>query len=424
MHPSRRLPLPALAMAALAALSAAVLVLAGCAATPEGGEGADGRVRIVASTNIYGQIAEQIGGERVAVTSIIASGSQDPHSYEATARDQLAVSRAQLVIENGGGFDAFIARLIAAAGTDPVIVTAVDFAEGEAGDHDGDAHDVDADGADAHGVDDHSADADGAADQSADDHSADDRETGAHEHDGPAAGADEAHDHDNEHVWFDPAAMSRLGAQLALDLAALDPEGAETFADNAAAFSLELEAVQAEMAGIAAEHAGEGVFLSEPLAGPLVAAAVLVDVTPEGFAAAVEAGRDVSPAVLLASLRVIEEGAARVVFVNGQTAGAETKRIVDAATTANIPIVAFTETIPEGPEGEGMASYPEWMRDNVARLAAALGGSASAPTAEGAGVGAAGGADTRAHAGAGVGVRTAVDAVAGPSTGVRAGVGA
>ena len=102
-------------MAALAALAAIMLVLTGCAGAPEGGasgEGSAKRVQIVASTNVYGQIAEQIGGDRVDVTSIISSGSQDPHSYEATARDQLAISRAQLVIENGGGFDAFIARLI------------------------------------------------------------------------------------------------------------------------------------------------------------------------------------------------------------------------------------------------------------------------------------------------------------------------
>ena len=350
-------------MAALAALAAIMLVLTGCAGAPEGGasgEGSAKRVQIVASTNVYGQIAEQIGGDRVDVTSIISSGSQDPHSYEATARDQLAISRAQLVIENGGGFDAFIARLIAAAGTDPVLITAVNFAEDAPDSHEGDGHDADADV--------HAADA----------HDADGHDTGTHDAD---AHDEAAHDHDNEHVWFDPAAMSRLGAQLAADLATLDPEGAGEFARNAADFALELEAVQGEIARIGAEHAGEGVFLSEPLAAALAAETGLVDVTPEGFAAAVEAGRDVSPSVLLASLRVIEGGEARVVFVNAQTAGAETKRIMDAATAANIPILAFTETIPEGSAGVRTASYPEWMADNVARLAAALAEGTSTPAA-------------------------------------------
>ena len=383
-------------MAALAALAAIMLVLTGCAGAPEGGasgEGSAKRVQIVASTNVYGQIAEQIGGDRVDVTSIISSGSQDPHSYEATARDQLAISRAQLVIENGGGFDAFIARLIAAAGTDPVIITAVNFAEDAPDSHEGDGHEADADvhGADAHDADAHDGDvhdahahdahAHDAHAHDADDahaHDADGHDTGTHDAD---AHDEAAHDHDNEHVWFDPAAMSRLGAQLAADLATLDPEGAGEFARNAADFALELEAVQGEIARIGAEHAGEGVFLSEPLAAALAAETGLVDVTPEGFAAAVEAGRDVSPSVLLASLRVIEGGEARVVFVNAQTAGAETKRIMDAATAANIPILAFTETIPEGSAGVRTASYPEWMADNVARLAAALAEGTSTPAA-------------------------------------------
>lgn len=311
---------------------AAILVLTGCATAPVApatsggpGSGGDGVVRVVASTNVYGQIAEQVGGDRVSVTSIIDSGSQDPHSYESTARDQLAVQRAQLVIENGGGFDEFMGQLLAASANDPVVLTAVDFAEGFAGEA---AHDE---------VD------------------------------------DDAHGHEgfNEHVWFDPAAMILLVDQLALDLSALDPPGAETYAANAAALIIELEGVQAQLAAIAGEHAGEGVFLTEPLAGPLVVAAGLVDVAPSGFAAAVESGRDVAPAVLLAALRVVESGEARAVLTNGQTAGAETKRVMDAATSAGIPIVPFTETLPGGSDGASI-TYAAWMSDNAARLATAL----------------------------------------------------
>src|SRR5690606_38064254 len=145
----------------------------------------------------------------------------------------------------------------------------------------------------------------------------------------------------------------------------LDPEGADAFAQNAADFAAALAPVEARLAQIKAEHAGEGVFLSEPLAGSLVAAAGLVDVTPAGFAVAVEAGRDVSPSVLLASLRIIESGAARAVFVNGQTAGAETRRIVDAATSAGVPIVAFTETLPETLPGASPETAPEGSRGDA-----------------------------------------------------------
>ena len=346
MPSRRRLALPILALSA-------VLALAGCAAEPDA-PGA-GVVQVVASTNVYGQIVEQIGGDRVSVTSIIGTGAQDPHSYEATARDHLAVQRAQLVVENGGGYDPFIDSLLDAAGSDAIVITAVDFAPGWPGE-----------GADDHGTDDHATE-----DHSAGDHAATEDADDEHDDHGHVEGF-------NEHVWFDPATMILLSEQIAADLAELDPAGADEFAANAAVLVTELEGVQAQLATIAAEHAGEGVFLTEPLAGYLIDAAGLVDVAPAGFAEAVEAGRDVSPATLLASMRVIESGAARAVLLNGQTAGAETKRIMDAAAAAGVPVVPFTETLPETLDdnsgGAGSSTtYAEWMSDNVERLAAALG---------------------------------------------------
>jgi zinc/manganese transport system substrate-binding protein len=70
---------------------------------------------IVASTNVWGDVAQSIAGDNATVTSIITSSVQDPHSYEASARDQLAISNADLVIENGGGYDPFIDALVAAS---------------------------------------------------------------------------------------------------------------------------------------------------------------------------------------------------------------------------------------------------------------------------------------------------------------------
>ena len=100
-------PFVALALASVAALS-----LAGCSTTPAAGEGAGDTVTVAASTNVYGSLAAQIGGDRVDVTSIITSATQDPHSYEASARDRLTVQKADLVIENGGGYDGFIDTLL------------------------------------------------------------------------------------------------------------------------------------------------------------------------------------------------------------------------------------------------------------------------------------------------------------------------
>jgi len=64
------------------------------AAASAAAEGASGQVRVLASTNVWGDVVEQIGGEHVAVTSIIADPSADPHSFQSSARHQLALSKA------------------------------------------------------------------------------------------------------------------------------------------------------------------------------------------------------------------------------------------------------------------------------------------------------------------------------------------
>jgi hypothetical protein len=120
---------------ATAGLAVTALALTGCASTPA--ESADGTVQVVASTNVYGDIAQQIGGDLVSVTSFITSAAQDPHSYEASAQDQLALSKADIVIENGGGYDPFIDTLMNAAGNDEVAVINATEASGllEGDDH-------------------------------------------------------------------------------------------------------------------------------------------------------------------------------------------------------------------------------------------------------------------------------------------------
>src|SRR6187431_3320641 len=111
---------------AIALGAASALTLAGCAGSAGGDEG-DGRIKVVASTSVYGQIVEEIGGDLVDATSIVSSASQDPHSFEPSAQDQLAVRHADLVIENGGGYDAFMDALLEASGSSAPVLTAVQF---------------------------------------------------------------------------------------------------------------------------------------------------------------------------------------------------------------------------------------------------------------------------------------------------------
>lgn len=321
-------------------LVASALVLTGCSTTASGSDGAgsdDGVILVAASTNVYGSLAKQIGGDRVEVTTIIDSAAQDPHSYEAAPRDRLAVEGADLVIENGGGYDAFIDTLL--ADSDAHVFTAVEYSDDYPGD------------------DDHN------HDHADDEHSEED------EHDHAEEDGHEGHNHIegfNEHIWFDPHTMIHVVEGIADELGELDPEGAADFTAAADEIIADLEGFEAELAEIGASANGAGVFLTEPLPGYIAAAAGLTDLTPEGFAESVEQGNDVAPATLLKAVDIVESGDVKVVLTNAQTGGAETDRIESVATTAGVPVVAFTETL------QGGSSYSEWMHDAIQSLADAL----------------------------------------------------
>jgi zinc/manganese transport system substrate-binding protein len=322
----------------LALAAASALALSGCATAAGTETGADGRLTVVASTNVYGQIAEQIGGDLVEVTSIVSSDSQDPHSFEPSARDQLAVSNADLIIENGGGYDAFIDALIESSGSSAPVVTAVEHSH---------------DWPDNDGHDEETADA---ADDAAE--TEDDAEHDEHDH--------EHVEGFNEHVWYDPHTVAHVAAAIAEELAALSPDDAETFVANAEAFGAEVEQLEASLSDIGAAHAGEQVFVTEPVPVYLVQAAGLENATPDAFSEAVEEGQDVAPATLLQSLGLLRDGSVRVVITNTQTGGAETQEIVDEADGLGIPAIAFSETLPEG------ETYISWMQANIEALNTAL----------------------------------------------------
>ncbi|MFD5214220.1 metal ABC transporter solute-binding protein, Zn/Mn family [Microbacterium sp. NPDC058345] len=330
--------------AALSLAAASVLVLTGCSSAP--GAADDGTLRVVASTNVYGALAAEVGGDRVEVTSLIDSAEKDPHSYEATARDRLAVQQADLVIENGGGYDGFVEEL--RDGSDAVVITAAEFSHDFPGGEDGHDH-------------------------------AEEHAEGEHDHAEDEAHVDEAHaeeehdhaDHDhiegfNEHVWFDPHTIIHVVEQIAADLGEADPEGKDDYTANAENLIAELEGIEAELDELHTALEGTPVFMTEPLPGYLAAAAGLDDATPEGFASAVEEGNDVAPATLLAALQLIEDGGVDALLTNAQTGGAETDKVEDAAETAGIPVVTFSELL------EADQSYAEWMHDAIQSLADAL----------------------------------------------------
>jgi zinc/manganese transport system substrate-binding protein len=268
-----------------------------------------GTVNVVASTNVYGDIVKTIGGPAVAVTSIIDRPDKDPHEYEADAQTQLALSKAQLVIENGGGYDDFVDTMLKSVRTKPTVINVADV-------------------------------------------------SGLNQH--PAEGGF------NEHLWYDFPTVEKLAAQLVTDLSAAAPGQAATFESNAKEFTAKLGQLQRDEAAIKAKHAGEGVAITEPVPLYLLEAVGLVNKTPEAFSEAIEADTDVPPAVLIETEDLFDTKQVKVLAYNQQTTGPQTEAVLAAAERNSIGVVPLTETLPTD------QTYLSWMKANLQALSGAL----------------------------------------------------
>lgn len=312
--------------AVLAASALLPLALAGCGQDAGGsGEAAEsGALQVVTSTNVYGSIVESVGGEHVEVTAIVNSLSQDPHSYEATVQDKLAVSKADLLVENGGGYDPFLHTLADSVEMDPEhVLSAVEIA--------------------------------GVA-----------QEEEAHSDEGAHSEAEHDHGSFNEHVWYKLDAMADLAGAVGEKLAALDPENADTYEGNAASFTEELAGLRDRAEALAPEADGKTVAATEPVPAYLLEVAGLEDATPADYTEAIEEGADVPVAALNEMQELVSSDSIAFLAYNEQTEGPQTQSVRSTAEAASVPVVNFTETLPEG------ENYLSWMTTNVENIAEAL----------------------------------------------------
>ncbi len=283
---------------------ALVLVLAACsggssgtssgssgAADPSaGGASADaGAVQVLASTNVWGDVVEQVGGEHVEVTSVISDPSADPHAFQASARNQLALSKAALIVENGGGYDDFMQTMISSASSTAPVVNAVE-----------------------------------------------------------ASGITAENGELNEHVWYDLPGTVKVADAVAAQLAQIDPANADAYRTNAATFEQAVGALSDQVAAIKAKHDGAPVAITEPVPVYLLDAAGLDNVTPDEFSEAIENETDVPAAVMDQTLKLFADKQVAVLVYNEQTSGPQTEAVVDAAKAAGVPAVPVTETLPDG----------------------------------------------------------------------------
>lgn len=263
------------------------------------------RIDVVAVTNVYGDIVAKIGGDRVKVTSIIAGASQDPHSYETTAQDKLAVSKAALLIQNGGGYDDFFGKLAEGVDRDKLI-----------------------DVVDLSGL-----------------------KTSANSEDF------------NEHVWYSLPSMSKLADQLAQKLGGIDTANAAEFLANAEKFKSSVAQIDTTLAAVKASSEGQPVAITEPVPLWMLQNAGLVNKTPEEYSHAIEDGSDVPPAVLKLATDLLSSKSVKFLAYNDQTEGPQTESLKKAAEAAGVPVVNFSETLPEGQD------YLGWMKQNANNIA-------------------------------------------------------
>lgn len=334
----------------LAVLATSALVLSGCATTVEEVEAEpqpSGVISIVATTNVWASVAEYIGGDQVNVVSIIDDVSQDPHSYESTPRDQLAVNDAELVLINGGGYDGFMEGLVEAADSKLVVLRAVD---GE------NSHDHD----DDHSDEEHSDEEHSDEEHSDEEHSEDEHSEEEHSEDEHGHGA-------NEHVWYDIHVVEDVADALFIELSKLRPEFSGVFSENLSEFEGEMETLEVRLEGLRERALGSSLVATTPVADIFLEEAGFENLTPKDLTEAIEEERDVSPAALLAMTDLLESGEISVFITNDQVIDNQTESLTALAEQNGIPVIGFGELIPDAD-----MDYLDWMNFNIDRLQEAI----------------------------------------------------
>ncbi|HEX4126235.1 MAG TPA: zinc ABC transporter substrate-binding protein [Acidimicrobiales bacterium] len=278
---------PVQATAAVIATALGLAAGAGACADAATGSGSPAVVHVVAAENFWGNITSQLGGRDVEVTSLITNPNADPHLFETDAADAATLAQAQVVIENGAGYDTWMSSLLGADGGSPHVVNAA---------------------------------------------------TVLH-----IAGSDP-----NPHLWYDIPRVPAVAAAIAGALEKAAPRDSATFKANLATFDASLTPLDTTLATIKTRFHNVPVAYTERVPGYALAVAGLDVVTPSGFARAIEDGTDPGPADTLAMQRLLDNRDINVLLYNVQTVTPVTTQIRALARQHHIPVVGVSETMPAG----------------------------------------------------------------------------
>ena len=243
-------------------------------------------VRVVAAENFYGDLASQIGGTHVAVTSILSNPDEDPHLFEASPATAKALADARIVILNGVDYDPWMEKLLKAhnaPGRKEIVVGGLV---------------------------------------------------------GRKAG-------DNPHLWYDPAAMKAAATALAADLAAIDPAHKGDYEQGRARLIDSLKPLDDKIALMRKSYSGQPVAASEPVFG-YQAGLIGLTVRDDRFALSVMNNSEPTASQVAGFEDDLKGHKVKAMIVNAQASEPAVERLVKMAKDNGVPVVGVTETEPAG----------------------------------------------------------------------------
>jgi zinc/manganese transport system substrate-binding protein len=245
-----------------------------------------GTIVAVGAENEYASVLTQVGGKYVQVSAIMSNPATDPHTFEASASVARLVSAAQLVVQNGAGYDRFMNIIENAAPSSSRKVIVVQNVLGL-----------------------------------------------------PASTP-------NPHLWYQPGTMPAVANAIAADLAAIQPAHASYFKANAAAFTGSLTAWDNAIAAFKATYPNTPVATTEPVADYMLQAAGANNLTPFAFQADIMNGTDPSAQNVALERSLFTQHKVKVFLYNQQVTNSLTESFITLAHANGIPVVGVYETMP------------------------------------------------------------------------------
>ncbi|HDR9506343.1 cation ABC transporter substrate-binding protein [Burkholderia cepacia] len=243
-------------------------------------------VNVVAAENFYGDVAAQIGGRHVAVTSILSNPDQDPHLFEASPKTARALQHAQVVIYNGADYDPWMGKLLGASKqAKRATIVVADLVGKKAG--------------------------------------------------------------DNPHLWYDPATMPAAARAIAAEFGRADPANKADYDANLQKFVASLKPVDDKVAALRAQYKGVPVTATEPVFG-YMSDAIGLDMRNQRFQLATMNDTEASAQDVAAFENDLRKKQVRVLIYNSQAEAPMTKRMLKIARDGGVPAVSVTETQPAG----------------------------------------------------------------------------